>query len=215
MKWNDMQYALGGRKAVQAALATLLLAASAAACSPSDADRGTAAPNTVATEPPPTTTINPYAVPTVIDEAYVNRVLAGLDAVMGDVTRLVLQTKTIPREAYDRMRSLYGDDDRLQLAIDTFQSDLRRNLAGYRDDPGNKVTTVTSLLTVLPTCVFARVVRDYSAVGVNPRANDIQWIAITPLDPARDPHNYNTTSWAYKYEGFPPDRTQPANPCAA
>ena len=56
------------------------------------ADKGSAGANpTLATDPPrtnptlatvpaPTTTTNPYAVPAVIDAAYVNRVLAGLDA---------------------------------------------------------------------------------------------------------------------------------------
>jgi len=40
---------------------------------------------TVPTAAPTTTTTNPYAVPQVIDAAYFNRVLAGLDAVEGDV----------------------------------------------------------------------------------------------------------------------------------
>src|SRR5436305_12121423 len=117
--------------ALPAVLASLALTASLA-CSPSAADKGrpTSDP-TLATEPAPTTTTNPYAVPTVIDAAYVNRVLAGLDAINGDVTRQVVSTRTIPRDAYDRMRALYGDDHWLQLRIDSFQSDLRRNLAGY------------------------------------------------------------------------------------
>ena len=43
-----------------------------------------------ATLPQATTTTDPYAVPAVIDEAYVNRVLAGLDQAVGEVTRLVV-----------------------------------------------------------------------------------------------------------------------------
>ena len=42
-----------------------------------------------ATVPQGTTTTNPYAVPPVIDEPYVNRVLAGLDQGVGDIVRLV------------------------------------------------------------------------------------------------------------------------------
>lgn len=196
-------------------VAGLLLAASAAACdSSSGADRG-AAGNTVATEPAPTTTTSPYAPPAVIDAPYVNRVLAGLDAAMGEVTRLVLRTRTIPPEAYDRLRSIYGDDRGLQLAIDTFQSDIRRNFAGYQPSPSAKITTVTQLLSARPTCVFARVSRDYSPVGTNALTADTQWIAIKPLDPVRDPKRFNTTSWAFAYEGYPADRTQPPDPCAA
>lgn len=210
-----MQWLLGGRRAVRVVLASLLLTASAVACnSNSGADRGGAAGNTVATDPPTTATTKPYAVPAVIDVAYVSRVIAGLDAAMGDVTRLVLSTKTIPPEAYDRLRAIYGDDNGLQLAIDTFQSDMRRGFVGYQPNPGNKVTTITQLVSASPACVFARVTRDYSAVGINARTADTQWIAIKPLDRTRDPNRSNPTSWAFAYEGYPPDRAQPPDPCA-
>ncbi len=195
------------------ALTGLLLAASAAACDSSSGGARSSASNTVATEPAPTTTTSPYAVPAVIDAAYVNRVLAGLDAAMGEVTRLILRTQTIPPEAYARLRSIYGDDEGLQLAIDTFQSDIRRNFASYKPNPGTKLTTVNQLLTSRPTCIFVRVTRDYSPVGLNALTADTQWIAIKPLDQSRDPDRFNPTSWAFAYEGYPPDRTQPPDPC--
>ena len=208
-----MQCTVGGPTAVRVALAALVLAASAACNSNSDADRGSAAAHTVRTEPAPTTTTNPYAVPAVIDEAYVNRVLAGLDAQMGDVTRLVLRTKTIPREAYDRMRAIYGNDEWLQLAIDNFQADMRKGFAGYRDDPGNKISRVTNLIHSSGSCIFARVDRDYSPIGVNSRSADVQWVALTKLQAARDPNGFNNTGWAFIYEGVSPDRSQPRDPC--
>ena len=198
-------------------LAGLLLAASAAACdSSSGADRG-AAGNTVATEPAPTTTTtHPYAAPAVIDAPYVNRVLAELDGAIGDVIRLVVSSRTIPPEAYDRLRALYSSADHLQLAIDAFQLDMRRNFAGYRPVPGNKRTLVTQLISGSPRCIFARVSRDYSAVSVNATAPiDDQWIGLQPLDPSRDPNRYNLTQWSIIYEGFPRDRSQPPNPCAS
>jgi hypothetical protein len=215
MEGHDMQYLVTRRTAVQAAVAALLLTALAACSSSSGADRDTATAQTVATEPPTTTTTNPYAVPAVIDAAYVNRVLAGLDAQMGDVTRLVLRTRTIPREAYDRMRAIYGTDERLQLAIDGFQLDMRRGFAGYREVPGNKVSNVAELLRSSPSCIFARVVRDYSPIGENSKTADVQWIALRRLQNERDPAGYNSTGWAYIYEGFPPDRLQPSDPCTA
>lgn len=201
------------RTAIRAALAALTLTA-AVACSGSPADEGTGRANpTLATDPPSTTPTDPYTVPTVIDIAYVTRIIAGLDSAMGTVTRLVLQTRTIPREAYDRMRAIYGTDDGIQLAIDPFQSDIQRSFAGYRTEPGNKSTTIQELISATSSCVYARVTRDYSAVGTNARTADIQWIAIRPSQAARDPHGYNSTNWAFAYEGFPPDRTQPPNPC--
>ncbi|HTJ75843.1 MAG TPA: hypothetical protein VL337_10810, partial [Acidimicrobiales bacterium] len=193
-------------------LAALALIASAA-CSPSSADKATSDP-TIATEPAPTTTTNPNAVPAVIDNAYVNRVLAGLDAVDGDVTRLVVKTKTIPREAYDRLRSIYADDKTLQTAIDLIQVYLRGDLSGFNKEPGNQATTVNQLITSKASCIFARVHRDYSAVGPGGSApSDRTFIAVKRLDNSRDVSGYNQTGWAIAYEGFLPDNSQPPDPC--
>ena len=204
------------RAAIRAVLAALALTASAA-CSPSSADKDSAGPTaTVATEPPRTTTTNPYAVPAVIDVAYVNRVLAGLDAALGDVTRLIVTSRTIPPEAYDRLRSVYGTDHWLQLRIDSFQSDMRRNFAGYRPDPGNPATTVVDLITTKSSCIFARVKRDYTAVGPGAStSSDQNWIGLKPLEQVRDPKNHNQTRWSLIYDGFPPDRSLPPDPCAS
>ena len=209
-----MQCTLGGRKAVRAALAALTLAASAA-CSDSATDK--ASPTaTVATEPAPTTTADPYAVPTVIDAAYVNKVLAGLDAAVGDVTRLVVRTRTIPREAHDRLRAIYADEDFLQIQIDNYQADMRKEFVGYKPVPGNKSTAVNRLISGKASCIFAEAQREYSAVGTNTsNAPHPVWVALMPLDQTRDPSRYNPTQWAYVYDGFPPDRSQPPDPCVA
>ncbi len=212
-----MHLPMARRMAIRAVLAVVALTVSAA-CSGGAADKGSAGAGagvTVATEPPRTTTTNPYAVPAVIDVAYVNRVLAGLDAAMGDTVRLVVHTRTIPREAYDRLRAIYNDDQRLQLAIDSFQSDMRRGFTGYQPEPGNKVSVVTQLITVAPTCLFARVDRDYHAVSVGSTSSDTQWIALRPLNKVRDPQGYNGTNWALAYEGYTETRSQPPDPCAS
>jgi hypothetical protein len=68
---------VGSRRNLAATLVLVL----AAACSQSGDERGPTA--TVPSAPITTQPADPYAVPDVIDAAYVNRVLAGLDAVMG------------------------------------------------------------------------------------------------------------------------------------
>ena len=121
-------------------VALVLALTACVSCRNSTADRASAG-NTLGTEPPApttTTTTNPYAVPAVIDVAYVNRVLAGLDAVLGDVLRIVKRTNTIPPEAYDHLRALYGDADFLQLKIDGYQRDIREGFRTYRPAPGNR-----------------------------------------------------------------------------
>lgn len=210
-----MQYPVTRRTAVQAAVAALLLTALAACSSSSSADRDTATAQTVATEPPTTTTTNPYAVPAVIDAAYVNRVLAGLDAQLGDVTRLLIRTKTFPAEAFDRLKAIYGDNRPLQDKLDAYQEDLRLRFSDYKSTPGNKVTNVTKLITSSPGCIFAEVHRDYSAVTDLPTSSSPQWVALRPLDQSRDPYRYNPTTWALVFDGVHTNRSQPPNPCGA
>src|SRR4051812_29229667 len=183
---------MGGRRVIPAIVAMLLLAA----CSPKSTGAA-APPATVATEPARTTTTGPYDRPPVIDAAYVNRVLAGLDGVYGDVTRMVVSTKRLPPDALARLRAIYDDDAALQLKLDAIQTVGLTQLAQLRPNPGNQVTTITNLITVRPKCVFASVNRDFSQLVANPAGVDHLWVAIVPLNPAHDPDHYNLTSWSY------------------
>ena len=172
---------------------------------------------TLGTAAPTTTTTDPYAIPNPIDAAYVNRVLAGLDAANGDVVRMVVATKTVPREAFDRLKALYATDRLLNLTLDGLAQDLARGFPGARAQPGNVTTTVTQLLSVKATCIFAKVARDYSRVSVSPLPSlDTQWVAVVPVDAGRDPSHFNPTRWSFSYEGF--ERgfiAPPQDPCAA
>ena len=221
----DMHCAVFRRTAIPAVLAAMALVASAA-CSTGGAAKGSAGANptlatdpprtnpTLATVPPATTTTNPYAVPAVIDAAYVNKVLAGLDGVVGDVLRIVQRANTIPPEAYDRLKAVYVDPVFLQIKIDGYQRDIRERFRSYRPNPGNKVSTVSRIISSRPTCIFVEVRRDYSAVGVNGFI-ETQWVGLIKHDPSRDPNGYNPTPWAMTYDGFPSDRSQPPDPCAS
>ncbi|MFP5318151.1 MAG: hypothetical protein ACLGI2_07620, partial [Acidimicrobiia bacterium] len=170
---------------------------------------------TVGTAPATTTTTDPYAVPAVIDEAYVNRVLAGLDAAVGDVVRLIMTTKTFPREGFERLKAVYGSDAQLNRRLDSLARDIAQGMPSYRGDPGDSRTTVAELLTANGACIFARISRDYSAVSTVSRPPDErQWVALIPLDRSRDPSGYNRTGWAYVYEGFEEGRLPPRrDPC--
>lgn len=112
------------RTAIPAVLAALALLASTA-CSDGGADKGSAGANpTLATDPPrtnptlatvpaPTTTTNPYAVPAVIDAAYVTKVTAALDKVLGDAIRSMVAAGTITTDGYDRLRAIFGSTELL------------------------------------------------------------------------------------------------------
>lgn len=199
---------MGGRRGTLAVVGVMLLSGCASRST------GAAVPSaTVPTAPALTTTTGPYDRPPVIDAAYVNRVLAGLDAVYGDVTRMVVSTKRIPPEALARLRAMYDDDKAVDFNLNGIQDLLAAGMPGISQSPGNQVTTVVNLITTRSTCLFASAQRDFRAVGPNGLPAFSLWVALVPLNPARDPAHYNATSWAFRYEGFPPDRTQPADPC--
>jgi hypothetical protein len=163
----------------------------------------------------PTTTADPYAIPPVIDEAYVNRVLAGLDAIVGDAVRHVMRTRLLDEEVFYRLRAVSSNDDTFRLKMDGLQDDLLAGMPGYRAEPGNKTTTVVRLLSASSTCLFAEVQRDFSAVNAAGEARlSTEWVALVPIDPARDTAKHNATRWMFAYDGFRADLSAPGNPCA-
>jgi len=169
----------------------------------------------VGSVPQGTTTTNPYAVPEVIDEAYVNRVLAGLDQVVGDAVRLVVKSRQMDEEVFYLLKSV-SVGDTFQLKLDGLQADLMRGLPTYNEQPGNKKTTVTRLITTMETCIFAEVQKDFSAVNISGQPSlSTQWVVLVPLDTTRDEYNHNPTPWMFLYDGFLQDQSQPPDLCVA
>lgn len=190
-----------------------VLAVASAACSEGGARVGVPSA-TVGTAPATTTTTDPYAIPAVIDSAYVNRVLEALDQAYGDIVRLVMQTRQLPPEATTRLRSLYARDELLQLQVDAFQLLLARGFPTYKSPSGDQHTQVQELISSTPLCIFARVSRDYSAVR-EATSQRSEWVALVPKEPSRDEAHMNPTRWAYQYDGFPPPGVaEPRNQCS-
>jgi hypothetical protein len=168
-----------------------------------------------ATVPQETTTTNPYAIPPVIDEAYVNRVLAGLDHAVGDAVRRVVRTKLIDEDIFNRFKAAYAGDA-YQLQLNLVQRDLLTGFKGYKDVPGDQKTTVARLITVRQSCIFAEVLKDFSSIAVTPSGVlSTEWIALVPVGATTEAGNYNPTPWMFAYDGFRQDRSQPPDPCAS
>ncbi len=185
-----------------------------AACSGPDPE---AEPRTTVPILTTTTTTDPYAPPPVIDAAYVNRVLAGLDQVVGEALRMVLRERSVTPDVEEYLRAVYADENRLfERQRKVLADDAKEGMADVRPTPGNKVSTVSQLVTVRADCIFARVHRDYSPVVYEPNPELVdQWVGLKPLDRARDPMALNPTPWMYVYDGFRRDHSQPDDPCAA
>jgi hypothetical protein len=167
----------------------------------------------------PSSSAGREATPTTVDAetgaavADVNHVLAGLDGVMGDLQRILVRDRKISTEVTDRLRSIYTGPELLNQ-IDAFRADVDGGLVGYKTNPGNRVTTVSRLITASPICIFAEVQRDYSplAVGLSSKPSTL-YVVLVNKDEAEDPKHLNPTPWAMIYDGVQSDGSQPEDIC--
>jgi hypothetical protein len=147
------------------------------------------------------------------EAATVNRILAGLDGVMGDLQRILIRDRKITPEVTDRLKAIYTGPELLNQ-IDAFRADVAQGLIGYKNPPGNRITTVTRLITLSSICVFAQVSRDYAPVtaGPDPRPSSLYVVLVTKTA-ADDPKQLNPTPWAMLYDGVQDDGSQPEDIC--
>lgn len=156
------------------------------------------------------------AIPETIDEPYLNAVLAALDEVDGEATRIIKASKRIFPEAADVLNSIYSDEAVLIQTQNWADSIVRDpELGGVRPEPGNRRTTVERIIAASPTCVWLATKRDRSTVNVNPGPTRTTYIAMKPLDPSNDPNDVNRTAWMIVQEGLLSDGSEPPNPCPA
>lgn len=147
------------------------------------------------------------------EAATVNRILAGLDGVMGDAQRALVRERRITTEVTDRLRAIYAGPELLNH-IDAFRKDVADGLTGYKDPPGNRVSTVSRLITLSPICLFVEVSRDYAPVtaGPAPRPSSL-FVVLVSKEEADDPRTLNPTPWTMLYDGIQTDGSQPEDIC--
>jgi len=184
-----------GRRAIVGSLWALLLGA----CAENPAEP--AIPSaTVRTEPATTPTTKPFAVPAVIDIAYMNRVLAWFDQAEGDVVRQVIAARTLTPESVAVLRAINASDGMFQVTLDAYQYTLRTGLGGFLPNPGNVKTVVVEMLSAKSTCVYVKVNRDPSAVARNPNPSlQTEWVALRRVE--FSPTSLNPTGWGYILNG--------------
>lgn len=180
------------------ALAVGLILALGPACS-SSRSSGTPAPTTAPADAEQVTTVD--------------RILAGLDGVMGDLQRILVRERRITPEVTDRLQAIYTGPELLNQ-IDAFRADVANNLTGYKNPPGNRLTTVSRLITASPICVFAEVTRDYAPLteGLAPRPASL-YVVLVAKSEIDDPRQLNPTPWAMLYDGVQADGSQPEDVC--
>ena len=196
-------------------VATVVIAALAfAGCEKSE---GAPPEPTVPTAPSTTSTTAPIdvsVIPPVIDEPYLTAVLAALDEVDSEATRMIHAAKNITPAAADYLNAIYSDDEFTRQAdrwYDSLAEDVE--LKGIRPSPGNRVTEVERIIDARPDCVWLAVKRDYSAVNFDAGVDIVEYVALQPLDRSNDRRGVNRTSWMITTDGFRHDGTEPSNPC--
>lgn len=169
------------------------------ACSSSGSNE--TADTTVPTAPPETTTTaagDPFAIPDVIDEAYVNRVLAALDQIDGDVLRSVVANGGINPEVPTMLRAIYNDPQ-YEEELDGLRRVLSRGLDNFKNPPGNRKSFVERLIEARRDCVFVEVKTDSSEVlkTVPPEPpNEVEIFTLRPTADGADPTGLNPTPWS-------------------
>lgn len=145
---------------------------------------------------------DPYAIPEVIDEAYVNRVLAALDQIDGDSLRDVVSKGAVSFESFERIRAIYNDPEYDQQS-DGLRDLVKEDLGRFKSPPGNRKTVVFRLPHVSPTCIVTNVRADFSEVVVSPPTtapDEFQLLILERTQPGADPKRFNPTSWSIVHD---------------
>lgn len=202
----------GMRRSSLAVAAILLLTAG---CADDDPPPRSQASIPEATATPSTTNPDPYAIPAVIDEAYLNRVLAALDAALADALRSSMRERTLTDESVRILRAVYSDEA-LRDRVNALQEAAEDGFRGYRSSPGAVVTTVNRMISSASSCAFFAVRRNYDQVASNP-ATDLpqQYVGLRRVNDQAGPSQDNPTGWTIFYDGFPEDRSEPPDPCTS
>ena len=177
---------------------------------------------TSATVPPglTVTSVDLAHVPATIDIAYVQKVMDALDHVLGDAIRVFVANKGPNQQFIDLLSAVYAGpqyDHEVanygRLAAE-WQSG---STSPIRENPGDPVTRVESLVDSSRTCVVALVDRSFAAVFSSPPTpgTTSAVIQLAPLKHERDRGQHNATAWELTGDGVRSQTSVPDQPCHA
>lgn len=187
-----------------------LLAVTVGACRSSRGDDSLPPPVTSSST---TSTTVSYAVPAVIDVAYVGRVMQALDHVYGDAVRHLAQSRSVDEQFLKYLVATHNPRI-FGLAQDLWVKIQARDFAGLRDAPGDPVTRIDNLLRADRDCILIQGDRDFTPIYVGDDPNNHhRFVALTPLRADRNPDAMNPTPWTANFYGQRPDGSLPGDAC--
>jgi len=170
-----------------------------AACSPGTKPGGTATLQTAPPSTAATTTTDPWAVPSTITPAYLDRVLAELNHIDGEAFRDARAHNAVTPTFISLEQSIRAGSHELALREQLIAKEVAIKWSGIRLNPGDRVETVESTVESPPPCVLASVAVDFASVTTGPPQTYPAWyIALVPAVPSE----LNPTHWALADDGF-------------
>ena len=167
-----------------------------AACSPATRPGGTATVPTAAPTSAATTTTDPWAVPSTITPAYLDRVLVELNHIDGDAFRDARAHNAVTPTFVRLEQSIRAGPHEMTLESAEITKEVDIAWVGIKAVPGDRIMRVESVLLAPAPCVLASVVIDLSGVTIGPPPSYPPWyIALVPEDA-------NPTHWALADDGF-------------
>lgn len=135
-----------------------------------------------------------FAVPSTVDAPYVERVLAELDRVQGDVVRSIVASRAYEPDAEVSVRAVFNDPE---FAV---QSEVFRRLVAdvdrARNPPGDNRSTVIAILAATPSCISVETEVDVSGTALEPPPPYRVFVVLRPTQPGADPQDRNRTPWS-------------------
>jgi hypothetical protein len=147
------------------------------------------------------TTAVSYAVPDVIDAAYVGRVIQALDHVYGDAVRHLAKTRRVDEEFLKPLVAIHNPRI-FGLVQDLWVKLQAKEFEGLRSEPGDPVTRIDKLLRADRECVLIEGDQDLTPFfDTDDPTNHHPYIGLTPIQAGRNPGNLNPTPWTVNFAG--------------
>ena len=173
-------------------------------------------PTAVSTSSSTAAPVDVSVIPAVIDEPYLNRVLAALDEVEQRAAEVIITNRSLVPEAVEILNSIYSDDE-FTLQVDQWLTTLvdHPERLDLGPEGASRATSVERVIAESPSCVWLAVTRRYPQVASRAAFSRVEYVALQPLDRSNDPKGSNPTAWMIIAAGFRDDGEEPSNPCPA
>ena len=193
-------------------LAIAGLLAGSVACGASTVAGGTATIPAAVT----TTTVDPWAVPAVVDVAYLQRVMDRLDQSLGDALRELVAAKSVDPKVDQILRAIYADPE-LSRSEHDYAAIATSGLANFRPVPGDPATTVQHVFSHSSDCAYftARITLAASLVRPPPEAQTHSFVALRRAGLPSRLLVVNPTGFVIVLAGISTSTSTPKDPCAS